>query len=533
MVDRYWDLPYPSRRSPVMAERVVATSQPLAAQAGLEMLRRGGNAVDAAVAAAAALTVVEPTSNGIGSDAFAIVWDGERLHGLNASGRSPARLDADRFLEEGRMPTHGWDAVTVPGAPSAWASLQQRFCRLGLDELLEPAARYAEAGWLVGPVTAAAWEAGAARLSAFEGWSRSFLPGGSAPRPGRRFALPEQARTLRRIGATGGEDAYRGETGARIAAAARAAGAMLDEQDLAGHHVEWVTPLTVETMGVEVVELPPNGQGVAALEALGILARTPAPDLWPYSPDSVHWQVESMKAAFADAYAEVADPAWMRTSPAALLDPSRLEARAACIRPDAASDPGPDPGLRGGTVYLTTADADGRMVSYIQSNYMGFGSGVVVDGTGVALGNRGACFTTEPGHPNAVAGGKRPFHTIIPAMASRGGTPFLSFGVMGGHMQPQGHLQVLLRLLVAGENPQAVVDAPRWRVDGGRRVLLERGWPGDVAETLAERGHDVVVEDPSTADWMFGFGGAQLVNRLDGGWLAASDPRKEGQAVGF
>jgi gamma-glutamyltranspeptidase / glutathione hydrolase len=533
MSDTFWEFPYPSQRMPVLAENVVATSQPLAAQAGVEMLRRGGNAVDAAVAAAAALTVVEPTSNGIGGDAFALVWDGRALHGLNASGRSPAALDADRLLGLDTMPTRGWDAVTVPGAPSAWVALNARFGSLGLDEVLEPAARYAEHGWPVGPITARAWAAAAPSLGGSPTFAAAFLPGGTVPRAGDRFRFPDQARTLRAIGATGARAFYEGEVAERICTAAAADGAALAGEDLRGHRPEWVEPLRMQAFGVEVAELPPNGQGAAALGALGIMARTPAAGRHPGDPVSVHHQVEAMKAAFADLHAEVADPDWMRVDPHDLYGDRRLEAHASAIDPDAASDPRPFEPPRGGTVYLAAADADGLMVSFIQSNYMGFGSGIVVPGTGVSLQNRGACFSTVAGHPNAVAGGKRPLHTIIPAFALRDGDPYLAFGVMGGHMQPQGHLQMILRTCVGGENPQAAADAPRWRYDGGRAVAVEAGVDQAVVEYLRDRGHVVSQAAPSDLSHMFGFGGAQLVQRLPGGWLAASDHRKEGQAAGF
>ncbi|MFO8074657.1 MAG: gamma-glutamyltransferase family protein [Egibacteraceae bacterium] len=529
-----WQFPYPSQRMPVLAEQVVATSQPLAAEAGLDALRRGGTAVDAVVAAAAALTVVEPTSNGLGSDAFALVWDGTALHGLNASGRSPAGLDAERFLGRAAMPTRGWDPVTVPGAVSAWAALATRFGRLGLDALVEPAARYAERGWPVGPITAAAWAQASQRLAGVEGFAEAFLPGGRAPRPGERFALPAQAATLRAIGRSDGEALYRGEIAERLLAAARAAGAPWEEADLAGHRPEWVEPLVRSAFGLEIAELPPNGQGIAALAALGILERTGAADGDPDDAATIHLAVEAMRRAFGDAHAEVADPTAMRVTATELLDAGRLSAHAAAIDPERATGQAPGSLLPGGTVYLAAADGQGRMASYIQSNYMGFGSGVVVPGTGVSLQNRGAGFATTRGHPNAVDGGKRPFHTIIPAFAFADGEPRLAFGVMGGHMQPQGHLQMALRLGAHGQNPQAAVDAPRWRVDPGRRVAVEAGLDGAVAEGLRHRGHDVVVSPPGLSDASFGFGGAQLVERLpEGIWLAASDPRKEGGAVGF
>lgn len=522
-----WHLPYPSRREPVLAEHMVATSQPLAVQAGLDAMRDGGNAVDAAVAAAAALTVVEPTSNGIGSDLFAIVWDGSRLHGLNASGRSPAALDAERILEAGAIALRGWDSVAVPGAVAGWAALQQRFGRLDLARLTEPAASYAERGFPVGPVTAAAWHLSADAFAGCDDF-RSFLPGGRAPSPGERFAYPDQARTLRAIGATGGEAFYRGELAERIAAHAAAAGAPLTIEDLAQHSVEDVDPLAQPFRDVVLHELPPNGQGLAALEALAIADRLPLEDLSPDSADAIHLQAEAMKLAFADVFAAVADPAAMAIDPRALLAPDAVADRAARIDPQRAGLPAPSMPA-GGTVYLCTADDSGMMVSLIQSNYYGFGSGVVVPGTGISLSNRAAGFSVERGHPNVVAGGKRPFNTIIPGfLTTADAGPLMAFGVMGGHMQPQGHLQVVLRTALWGQNPQAALDAPRWRVEAGLELALEAGMPSDVRSSLASRGHDLLGD---TA--MGGFGGGQAIARVGDAWLGASDPRKEGHAGGF
>ena len=522
----FWALAYPSRRQPVLADRVVATSQPLAAQAGLRMLSRGGNAVDAAVAAAMALTVVEPTSNGIGSDLFAIVWDGSALSGLNASGRSPEGLDAGRLLGAAAMPERGWDAVTVPGAASGWVALQERFGALDLATLAEPAVAYADGGFPVGPVTAQAWAASAQHLGHLADFA-PFLPGGRAPAAGQRFAFPAQAATLRRIADTGGAAFYTGDLAERIAAHAAAGGGSLSAADLAAHQPAWVDPLAQSFGGGTVHELPPNSQGIAALLALGILAHTDLDDHDPDSAAAIHLQAEAMKLAFADTHAHVADPAAMRVTPAELLDGERLRGLAASIDPRGAGDPGHGHPRFGGTVYLCTADADGRMVSLIQSNYMGFGSGVVVPGTGISLQNRGAGFHTDASHPNAVAPAKLPFHTIIPGMVTAAdGSPALAFGVMGGAMQAQGHVQVVVRTTVWGQNPQAALDAPRWRVGAGRALMVEAAVGEDVRADLGARGHDVRIAGPET------FGGGQAIMPLGGSWLAASDPRKEGQAVG-
>lgn len=543
-----WGFTHTSRRMPVLADEVVATSQPLAAQAGLEMLARGGTAADAAIAAAAALTVVEPTSNGLGSDAFAIVWDGEALHGLNASGRSPVGLDVERLTAQPEMPRYGWDTVTVPGAVSAWGALHERFGRLEFRDLLAPAIRYADEGFPVGPITADAWSrapeairAGLASVgeeSAFGTFAATFLPDGAPPAPGQRVVLADHARTLRRIAARGAGELYSGETAERIVAAAAASGASLRGEDLASHTPEWVAPmrLDIPALGCELVELPPNGQGVAALTAAGVLTRTPGVALPPDDPEALHWEIEAMKAAFVEAHTHVADPEAMRLSPDDLIAAPRLDALAGSLDPHAAG-PGSERLPAGGTVYLTAADRDGRMVSFIQSNYLGFGSGIVAGRTGVALQNRGAGFVTDASHPNAVEGGKRPFHTIIPGFAFRDGLPWLAFGVMGGHMQPQGHLQVLHRL-ADGANPQAALDAPRWRVDVGRRVALEEPWPAVVGDALAARGHEVARAGPAATraglrPEVHAFGGGQVIERrTDGVWAAGSDPRKEGHAAG-
>lgn len=523
------EFPYPSQRMPVLARNVVATSQPLAAQAGLQALQRGGNAVDAAIAAAVTLTVVEPTSNGIGSDLFAILWADGQLHGLNSSGRSPAKLDAGAFAGRSTMPTHGWEAVTVPGAVAGWAALSHRFGRLPFRELFESAISYAADGYLLSPITAAAWQrAAAGPLKDQPDFVREFTSEGRAPQAGELIRLPGHARSLQLIADSGGREFYEGSLAAKIAAHARSGGSWLSEADLAAHQPDWVDTIHVGFAGSELHELPPNGQGIAALTALGLLQHT---DIAEHEPDSVqalHLQLEAMKLAFADTHRYVADPAHMKVASSALLDPDYLEERARLIDPGRAQDfsHGRPPGS--GTVYLSAADQDGMMVSLIQSNYMGFGSGIVVPETGIALQNRGAGFSLQEGHPNRVGPGKRPFHTIIPGFLTTGGQPELSFGVMGGPMQPQGHLQVVLRMKLWGQNAQAASDAPRWQVQEGLKVLLEDSVSPEVREGLTRLGHQVSTGEQGV------FGGAQLVQRLaDGQYLAASDHRKDGQAVGF
>lgn len=525
------DLRYPSARSPVLAQNVVATSQPLAAQAGVRMLLAGGNAVDAAVAAAIALVVVEPTGNGVGSDAFAIVRDGAGLHGLNASGRAPRRWSPARFAGRAAMPERGWESVTVPGAVAAWADLSRRFGRLAFADLFAPAIGYARAGFLVSPRVAALWAEEAARLDGQPGFRAAFMPGGRAPRTGERVVLPELAETLAEIAATGGESFYRGRLAERIAADARASGAALDADDLAAHRNDWCTPIAERIGGLDVHQIPPNGQGVAALIALGILDRLGISAHPPESAEALHLQIEATKLALADAQAFVGDADHMGAGiVAGLLAPAYLDARAGRVDRRRAQDFGAGAPGGSGTVCLAAADAAGMMVSLIQSNYHGFGSGVVVPGTGIALQNRGAGFTLAPGHPNEVGGGKRPFHTIIPGFATRDGAAEIAFGLMGGRMQAQGHVQLMLRMEVWGQDPQTAADAPRWRVLGGRGVRLEAGFPAPALEALRAMGHEVAV---GAGDLASGFGGAQIVRRIDDGYIAGSDPRKDGCAVGY
>ncbi|GBC62118.1 gamma-glutamyltransferase family protein [Desulfonema ishimotonii] len=528
MVDMTWTHPYPSQRMPVLAGNMVATSQPLAAQAGLRMLLRGGNAVDAALATAIALTVVEPTSNGLGSDAFALIWDGKRLHGFNGSGRSPGAWNPERFAGLPEMPITGWDTVTVPGAVDTWARLSQRFGRLRFTELFEPAIGYARNGYPVSPITAGAWEAAPEKFGHMPSFARTFLPGGRAPRPCEHFVNPDQARTLEQIADSGGEAFYRGGLAGRIAACAKAEGGAMTADDLAGHRGEWVEPVSVDYHDVRLHEIPPNGQGLAALMALGILRHHDLRSLPPDSADSLHLQIEAMKIAFGLAHAHISDPAFMTVNCHDLLDDGFLEEKARTIRPDRAAAPGPAPPADHGTVYLTAADADGMMVSHIQSNYMGFGSGVVIPETGISLQNRGHGFRLDPGHPNCVAGGKRPYHTIIPGFVTRNGAAQMSFGVMGAHMQPQGHVQMMVRIFDYGQNPQTASDAPRWHVCENGTLALENGVAPEVIEALRQRGHRIIGGDP-----VGGYGGAQLIFRLENGYCGASDHRKDGQAVGF
>jgi gamma-glutamyltranspeptidase/glutathione hydrolase len=525
-----WDFPYPSQRMPLLAKNVVATSQPLAAQAGLQALVKGGNAVDAALAAAITLTVVEPTSNGIGSDAFAILWDGEKLVGLNASGRAPAGWTPERFKGRAAMPTQGWDAVTVPGCVSAWVALSQRYGKLPFPDLFQAAIRYARDGYMVSPITAANWARQAPNFKGFSEFAWTFLPKDRAPRAGERFYCPQQAETLEEIAATKGESFYRGKLAERIALASQADEGAHTLSDFAAHRCDWVEPLSVEYRGYRLHEIPPNGQGIVALMALGILRHFDLSALPVDGADSLHLQIEAMKLAFADAYRYVSDAATMEFDAQKLLADDYLARRAKAIDMKRAQTPPPGDPRAGGTIYLTTADANGMMVSYIQSNYMGFGSGVVVPGTGISMQNRGAGFSLKPGHPNRVGPGKRPYQTIIPGFLTRDGKPVMSFGVMGGQMQPQGHTQMVTRIVDYQQNPQAASDGPRWIVNNDFSVSFEtQRYAHGVLDDLKARGHRIV--DPEAA--MFGFGGAQLIWRLDDGYCAGSDHRKDGHAIGY
>ena len=532
--------PYASARLPVFARNLVATSHPLAAQAGLRMLAAGGNAVDAAIATAACMTVVEPCSNGLGSDAFCILWDGTRLHGLNASGPAPAAWTRDYFVGKyggatTAPPARGVDSVSLPGAVGAWAALSQRFGKLPFADLMAPAAQIAERGYAVSVVVQQKWHNASqvADLVAGPGFAAQFLPKGRAPEVGERFAMPNMARALRLIGATKGEAFYRGEIGAAVAGWSSQHGGALTAADLANYRPEWVEPLAQEYRGHTLHEIPPNGQGIAAQMALGMLQHFDLAALPIDGPACQHLQIEAMKLAFADVYRFVADERFMEGPPSTLLDPQYLAARAKLIDPTRAQVFGAGYGIKGGTVYLTAADESGMMVSFIQSNYMGFGSGVVEPTFGISLQNRGHGFSLDAHSPNVVAPGKRPFQTIIPGFLSQGGRPVMSFGVMGGNMQPQGHVQTLVRMLDHGQNLQAACDAPRWRFNQGLEINVERHMPAATLQALLALGHQVVGLEDSYMD----FGAGQFIWRLGDpaveGYVAASDPRRDGAAVGF
>ncbi|MBX9709785.1 MAG: gamma-glutamyltransferase family protein [Xanthobacteraceae bacterium] len=533
-----WATGYASRRLPVFGNNVVSTSHPLGAQAGLKMLWKGGNAVDAAIAAAAVMAIVEPCSNGLGSDAFCILWDGKRLHGLNSSGFSPAAWTPEYFRakygDDAKMPpVRGWDSVTVPGAVASWVALSERFGRLPFTDLLESAIEIAERGYLVPTIIQHKWVGafGLENLVKQPGFAETFLPRGRPPHVGERFMFPAAARTLRLIGETRGAALYGGEIAEAIERHARAEGGVMTAADLAAFKPEWVTPIAKDYRGYTVHEMPPNGQGISALIALGILAHCDFEGLPVDGVDAQHLQIEAMKLAFADTYRYVADPVAMQVTPEQMLDDTYLAGRAKLIDRKKAQDFKAGNPVRGGTIYLTAADSSGMMVSFIQSNYMGFGSGVVIPEWGVSLQNRGHGFNLDTAHPNCVAPRKRPFQTIIPGFLTRDGAPVMSFGVMGGNMQPQGHLQTLVRMLDFGQNPQAACDAPRWRFESGLNINAEASMDPQTVQGLVDRGHKVIPLSDSYMD----FGAGQFIWRMGDpaveGYVAASDPRRDGQAV--
>ncbi|WP_077003528.1 gamma-glutamyltransferase family protein [Variovorax sp. KK3] len=530
--------PYTSTRIPVFARNVVSTSHPLAAQAGLRILQQGGNAVDAAIATAAVMTLVEPVSNGLGSDAFCILWDGEKLHGLNASGSSPAAWTPEYFQRKygndaRTPPQRGIDSITVPGAVRAWSELSEHFGKLGFEDLMAPAIEIAERGYLMPPVVQQKWAAATPLLRNQPGFAEAFLPWGRAPEVGELFRFPSAARALKSIGETKGESFYSGEIAEAMEKFSTAHGGALKVRDLSTWRPEWVAPIAQDYHGYSVHEMPPNGQGIAALIALGILQNFDLASMPVDSVASQHLQIEAMKLAFADTYRFVSDPSSMEVSAEQMLDASYLASRAKLIDVKKAQDFKAGNPVKGGTIYLTAADESGMMVSFIQSNFMGFGSGCVEPTFGISLQNRGHGFSLDPKSPNVVEPRKRPFHTIIPAFLMKDGQPVMSFGVMGGNMQPQGHMQTLVRMIDHGQNPQAACDAPRWRFNHGMEINAEGSMNPAVVQGLQSMGHKVEVINDSYQD----FGAGQFIWRAGDpsveGYVAASDSRRDGLAAGY
>lgn len=524
---------YASRRRVVHAKRgMVCTSQPLASQAGLTILQQGGNAIDAAIATAICQTIVEPTNNGLGSDCFALVWTGGKLHGLNGSGYAPQRLTPEAVAASGateKMPLRGWEAVTVPGAPSAWAELHKRFGRLPFAKLFEPAIYYAEQGYPVSPIVARFWQEGIDALTPYKNnpaiapWFATFDVHGNgvAPKTGELVTLPDHAKTLRILADSYCESYYRGELAQRLVEFSDKTGGYLSLEDLADYRAEWVEPVHINYHGYDVWEMPPNGHGITALMALNILKdmEIGAKD----TGDTFHKQIEAMKLAFADGMHYIADPRYMQTRVEELLSDAYAAQRRALIG-ETALEPTHGKPFCGGTVYLCTADGEGNMVSFIQSNYKDFGSGIVLPGYGINLNDRGAGFSLNPELDDYLVPRKKPYHTIIPGFLTHEGEAVGPFGVMGAYMQPQGHVQVIMNTVDWLLNPQSALDAPRWQWIAGKEIWLESSVAPEIVEDLRRRGHEVrVLEDDTT------FGRGEIIWRDSNGVLAgATEPRADG-----
>ncbi|MBN1981035.1 MAG: gamma-glutamyltransferase family protein [Chitinivibrionales bacterium] len=522
--------PYPSQRNVVCASAgMVATSHPLAAQAGLDILKKGGNAVDAAIATATTLTVVEPTSNGIGGDLFALVHTKDKLYGINGSGFSPQALSRELLFKKGltEIPPYGWIPVTVPGAPKAWAQLSKRFGILDFAAVLEPAIRYARNGFVIQPTVGDCWNMAFHRykqkltLPLFQSWFETFAPCGRAPKIGEMFRSEHHARSLEKIAATQSQDFYQGTIADAIIDFSDRSGGLLSKKDLSDFDTLWVEPVCSTYKGYEIWEIPPNGHGITALMALNIIAD----DSFPLADsfETLHVQIEAMKRAFADSRKYVADPEYMTVSINQLLDRTNAKKWRAQINDTAQNFTHTD-FYTGGTVYCATADKDGMMVSLIQSNYMGFGSGLVVPETGIALHNRGHNFTLEENHPNCIGPRKRPYHTIIPGFITRNGEAVGPFGVMGGFMQPQGHLQVAMNLIDFNMNPQQALDRPRWMWENNLLVHCEQGFPSSLLRQLSRAGHQISIPaDP----YLFGRGQIILRNEY-GALIGGTEKRADG-----
>ena len=529
---------FPSRRSEVMSTRgIVATSQPLAAQAGISMLLQGGNAVDAAIATVAALNVVEPMATGLGGDAFALVYmsNGRELKALNASGRAPYAASLERFRSLGyqEMPATGIHAVTIPGALDGWCSLLEKYGTMNLAQVLAPAINLAENGFPVTEIIGHLWETNSAKLRSNTSAARTYLIDGRAPKVGEVVTQPDLARTFKKI-AEGGRDVfYRGEIAEAIVACSRENGGLITMQDLNDHTSTWVTPISTSYHGYDVFECPPNDQGLVVLLALNILETYNLPSLGHNSAEYLHLLIEAVKLAFADANKYVADPDFVDIPLKELLDKPYAEQRRRLIDMNHAQQEvhAGTPSINGDTVYLAVTDKEGNSVSFINSLYQGFGSGIVVEGTGICLQNRGSLFSLEPGHPNCIAPHKRPYHTIIPAMAFKNGNLFLTFGIMGGFMQPQGHAQMLLNIIDFRMGLQAALDAPRFRYIRDNECAFEHGIPDSVLQELASKGHRITrLDDPCSQQ--FGGGQAIMIDPASKALVAGSDPRKDGCAIG-
>ena len=528
--------PFPSRRSPVMSRRgIVAASQPLAAQAGASILLQGGNAIDAAIATAAALNVVEPYSTGIGGDAFALVYlrkTGE-LKALNASGRAPYAATPDKYRSLGyqQMPFSGIHAVTIPGALDGWCSLLEKHGTMSLSQALAPAIELAENGFPVTEIIGHTWQKNTTRLQANASAARTYLLDGRAPEPGETFRQPDLANTFKKIAGGGRDVFYRGEIAAAIVACSEENGGLITLKDLNDHTSTWVTPISTNYRGYDIYECPPNGQGLIALLALNILEAYDLKSLGHNSPEYLHLLIEAIKLGFADSRRYVADPDFVDIPLEGLLAKSYAEQRRKLIDNNRAARRVETGVPAGDTVYLAVTDRDGNSVSFINSLYHEFGAGIVVGGAGICLQNRGANFNLEAGHPPCIEPHKRPYHTIIPAMAFKDDELFLTFGVMGGFMQPQGHVQVLLNIIDFDMDVQTALDAPRFRYAGSGDSNFEPGIPAEALKELTRKGHGIAeLDDPYSQE----FGGGQIimVHPSSKALIAGSDPRKDGCAIG-
>lgn len=527
------------QRSVVMArEGMVATSQPLATEAGVGILKKGGNAFDAAIATALTLSVVEPMSTSIGGDAFLLYYSAsdDKIYGVNGSGRCPQNLTLDALRQRGMhdIPTRGLPSVTVPGAIDAFAEVLERHGTLSFAEILEPAIHYASEGFPVSEVIATQWQLNAPLLSQCPSSTRTYLPDGKAPQAGDVHCQPDLARTLQHLASDGRDAFYRGDIARRIVEFSQANGGFFTLEDFAAHTTEWVEPIQTDYRGHRILELPPNGQGITALIALNVLEGFNLSAMDYGSAAYYHLLIEATKQAFADRSRYIADPAWADLPVQGLLSKAYAAERRQEIALDRAGvySPG-EPVSFSNTVYVSCVDRERNVVSLIHSLFMGFGSGVVAGDTGICLQNRGAGFVADPAHPNVLAPGKRPFHTIIPAMIVRDGQPWLCYGVMGGDMQAQGHVQVAVNMIDFGMNVQEAIEAPRYRIVGGKRVFLERAVAPEVRQALTDLGHELVPSDQVPPGPQYGGGQAILIDRERGVLQGGSDSRKDGCAIGY
>ena len=532
-------------RSEVIAKHgMAATSQPLATQIALDILKKGGNAIDAAIAANAALGLMEPTGNGIGGDLFAIIWDAktQKLYGLNASGRSPKSLTLEYFKQNGysKVPSHGPLSVSVPGCVDGWFEMHKKFGSMKMTDILKPAIDYAREGFPVSELIAYYWNSNSRFLKDFDGFKEIYMPNGNAPQKGEIFKNPYLANTLEKI-AIGGRDVfYKGEIAKKIDEYMKRQGGFLSYDDLASHTSEWIEPVSTNYRGYDVWELPPNGQGIAALQILNILEQYDIASMGFGSAEYLHVLIEAKKLAFEDRAKYYADPAFANVPVEQLISKEYALKRKELINPNRAARAfTPGELEQGNTIYMTVADQYGNMVSLIQSNYRGMGSGMTPEGLGFVIQDRGEMFTLEEGHANCFASGKRPFHTIIPAFITKDGKPFMSFGVMGGAMQPQGHVQIVVNMIDFGMNLQEAGDAPRMQhlgsseptgekmTDGGT-LVLESGFDYEVIRELMKKGHKIAYD-------LGGYGGYQAIlwDEKNGVYFGASESRKDGQAAGY